>query len=96
LAGKTQRQRNIHQRPITLYQQSFRALKALSADVAMGGLPYRLLEGSRKMVSAQTRNRRHAINGKIALKVSFYVTQYAEEPASIEPLPCETRKKVVG
>jgi hypothetical protein len=87
LAGKVQRQRNVDQRPITMYQQSFRALKALGADVTMRGLPHCLLERPCKMVSAQARNRCHAINGKIAIQVFFYEMQHAEESASIESLP---------
>ena len=84
--------RNIRQRPITLYQQSLRALKALSTDVTMRRLPHCLFESSRKMVFAQARDRCHAIDGKIALQIFFYIIQHAEEPASIESFPCETWK----
>ena len=77
LVGKAERQRNIHQRPIT-YQRGFRALETLGADVAMRGLPDCLLKGSRKMMSAQTRNRCHAIKGKIAFQACFYVIQHTE------------------
>src|SRR5215813_4519160 len=96
LVAKAERQRNIHQRPIALLQQSFRALKAPGADVAMRRLPHCLLEGPRKMVPAQARDRCDATNRKIAFQVCFYVIQHAEEPASIEARPCETWKRLSG
>jgi hypothetical protein len=95
LAGKIQCQRNIDQRSIALYQQGFCTLKALGADVAMWRLPHCVLEGARKMVSAQACNRCHAIKGKIALQVRFYVIQNAEEPALIEASPGATKDRLV-
>ena len=96
LVGKAERQRYIHQRPIALHQQGFRALETLGADVAMRRLSDCLPEGSRKMVSAQARNRCHALYAKIAFQVRFYVIQHTEESAPIEPLNCVARKGLSG
>ena len=94
LAGKAQRKRNIDQRPITACQKRFRALKTPGADVAMRRLPDSLAEGPREMVSAQARNRRHAIDAEIAFEVCFDVVQHTKKPAPIEPLVRATGKKL--
>jgi hypothetical protein len=47
-------------------KKRFRALKTPGADVAMRRLPDGQPEGPREMVSAQARNRCHAIDAEIA------------------------------
>jgi hypothetical protein len=91
LAGKAQRKRNIDQRPIAAYQKSFRTLKTPIADVAMRRLPDGLPEGPREMVSAQARNRCHAIDAEIAFEVCLDVVQHPKKPASIKPFCFEKR-----
>jgi len=66
LARKAERQRYIHQRPISVHQQGFRALEALGADIAMRGLPDCLPEGSCEMEAAETRDLCHSFYAEIA------------------------------
>jgi hypothetical protein len=94
LAGKAERKRYVHQGPIAMDQHGFRALEALGTDVPMGRFSDGLSKGSRKMVSAQARNRCHAFKAKIAFQVRINIVQHTKESALIEPLVCTTRKKL--
>ena len=92
LAGKVERQRYVHQCPITVRQQDFRAFEALCADIAMRRFPGCLPEGSRKMISAQACNFCDALQAKIALQVCRDIVQHAPESSLIEPLARTMRK----
>jgi hypothetical protein len=50
LAREVKRQRDVHQGPVALQQEGFRALEASAADVAMRRLAVALFEGSRTMI----------------------------------------------
>ena len=96
LAGKAERQRDVHQRPIAVHQQGFRALEALGADITMGRFSDGLPEGSRKMESAEARNRCQALYAEIAFQVRFYVVQHSRQSAPIETLNGAGRKGLSG
>jgi hypothetical protein len=83
LPGKSERECDIDQRPLSFHQHCLGARQAFHADVSMGRMPGSGLERPREMESAQARNRREAGYREIPLQISLNKIQYTRQSASI-------------